>query len=136
MGVIADTSIWIDLERGVLHAADLEAAAEGDDVFVAPVTLAEMEYGVRRARGERQRQSRARGLALVKARPCLPIDGPAGEIFGRIAADLDSMGHPSKHRAQDLWIASLALQHGFKVLTQNRSDFDDIPGLTVLSVPQ
>ncbi|HUT37436.1 MAG TPA: PIN domain-containing protein [Planctomycetota bacterium] len=134
MGVIADTSIWIDLERGFLRAADLEAAVEGDDVFVAPVTFAEMEYGFRRARGREQRSQRAAALAAIKARPCLAITDQTGEIFGRVAADLDSSGRPSKHRTQDLWIASLALQHGFKVLTQNRRDFDDIPGLTVLSL--
>ena len=34
----------------------------------------------------------------------------------------------------DLWIASLALQHGHSVLTRNRRDFEDIPGLAVLPI--
>jgi predicted nucleic acid-binding protein len=135
MGVIVDTSIWVDLERKRLGAADLEAIVGDEPVFVTPVTIAELEYGLARALTEAQRERRAAALALVKAGPCLPITDATGEVFGRVAAQLDQKGRPAKHRAQDLWIASLALQHGLKVLTQNRSDFEDIPGLTILSPP-
>jgi predicted nucleic acid-binding protein len=33
-----------------------------------------------------------------------------------------------------LWLASQAIQHGFKLLTRNPGDFDDIPGLIVVTV--
>lgn len=59
--------------------------------------------------------------------PCLSIDRATGDIFGETTAKLDRKGRPSKHRAHDLWTASLALQHGHSVLTRNRSDFEDIP---------
>ena len=135
MGVIVDTSIWVDVERKRLSAAELEAALGGEPVFVTPVTIAELEYGLARAATEAQRERRAAALALIKARPCLPITDATGEVFGRLAAQLDQKGRPSRHRAQNLWIGSLALQHGLRLLTQNRSDFEDIPGLTILSPP-
>ena len=28
-----------------------------------------------------------------------------------------------------VWIAALAIQHGYRVLTRNASDFRDVPGL-------
>jgi len=30
---------------------------------------------------------------------------------------------------QDLWLASQAIQHGYHLLTRNRRDFADVPGL-------
>ncbi len=133
-GMIADTTVWVDIERQLVTRAALAAASAGETVFVAPVTIAELQYGLSRAATEQQRSRRLAALSEVKAMNCLPICAETGEVFGRVAADLDSRGHPSKHRIQDLWIASLALQHGLKVLTQNRKDFDDVPGLTVLSL--
>jgi predicted nucleic acid-binding protein len=135
MGVIVDTSVWVDVERNRLRPEQLEATVGGEPVFVTPVTIAELEYGLVRARTEAQRKRRAAALFLIKARPCLPITQATGEVFGRLAAHLDQEGRPSRHRAQDLWIASVALLHGLKLLTQNRRDFEDIPGLSILSPP-
>ena len=135
MAIIADTSVWVDVERNRLSVDDLEAAFGEERIFLSPPTIAELEYGLMRAKSDAQRAVRANALAQFKLKTCLVIDKATGSIFGRIASQLDSKGHPSKHRVQDLWIASLALQHGLKLLTQNRRDFEDIPGLTILSPP-
>jgi len=37
---------------------------------------------------------------------------------------------------QDLWLASQAVQNGFKLLTQNEKDFFDIPGLDLVLFPK
>jgi predicted nucleic acid-binding protein len=50
------------------------------------------------------------------------------------AAQLKTAGKNHLHRIQDLWLASQAIQHGFKLLTRNLRDFDDIPGLIVDSM--
>ena len=120
MGVIVDTSIWVEIERDRMTLAEI---------------VAELEYGVERATSVAQRMRRSADLRNIKALTCLPIDVATGEIFGRIAAQLDKKGRPSTHRVQDLWTASVALQHDMKVLTVNLRDFEDIPGLTVLSPP-
>ena len=62
------------------------------------------------------------------------IDKDTAEIFGRLASSLDQEGKPSTHRTNDIWIAALALQHNMKVMTRNRTDFEDIPGLDVIVV--
>jgi predicted nucleic acid-binding protein len=135
MGVILDTGIWVEVERGRVSPADVAAAAGGEPVYLTPVTIAELQYGLKRARSKSQRRRRATALAALKSKTCLVINRRTGEIFGGISARLDARGRPSTHRVQDLWIASLALQHGMKLLTQNRHDFEDIPGLILLSLP-
>ncbi len=134
MGVIVDTSVCVDVEREKLTVEELEARVGDEPLFLSPVTVAEVEYGLQRARTPSERKRREAATARIIAKPCLPIDRGTAQIFGRIASQLDASGRPARHRAQDLWTASLALQHGHSVLTRNRSDFDDIPGLTVIAI--
>ncbi|MBM4043123.1 MAG: type II toxin-antitoxin system VapC family toxin [Planctomycetes bacterium] len=64
MGVVVDTSVWVDVERGRLALSDLEAALGADTVFATPVTIAELAYGVRRARTQEQRATRSAALKI------------------------------------------------------------------------
>jgi len=134
MGVIIDTSVWVDVERGRLAPADVAAITGEEPAYLAPPVIAELEYGVQRAQTSDQRHKRAAAVARIRKKPCLVIDAETGVTFGRLAADLDSAGRPSTHRIQDLWLAALAVQHNLKVLTQNAKDFQDIPGLKVLII--
>jgi predicted nucleic acid-binding protein len=136
MGVIIDTCVWIDVERGRLAPGDVQAITGDEPVYLAPPVLSELEYGVLRAASPSQRQKRASALARIRRKPCLIVDGETGATFGRLAADLDSAGTPHSYRIQDLWIAALAIQHGLKVLTGNPRDFRGIPGLEILAIPQ
>jgi len=134
LGVIIDTSIWVDVERGRLAPADVAAITGDDPVYLAPPVLAELEYGIHRARTAGQRQRRAAAVARIRRKPCLVIDADTGTTFGRLAADLDAKGRPSAHKVQDLWLAALAVQRNLRLLTANAKDFDGIPGLTVLTL--
>lgn len=134
MGVIVDTSIWVNVERRRLTHTQVAARVGNEPVFLSPPVAAELEYGVARAQTDAQRNKRMSALAKIKKKPCLIIDQETGAIFGRIAAKVDNGGRPHTHRVNDLWIAALAIQHGFKVLTENPADFRDVPGLTVLAI--
>jgi tRNA(fMet)-specific endonuclease VapC len=132
VAMILDTSIWINVERGRLAPADVADRTGEEPVYLAPPIIAELEYGLHRAREAGQRTRRAAALMRIKRKPCLLIDKDTAEIFGRITAELGRSGKPSTHRIHDLWIAALALQHDMTVVTQNRSDFVDIPGLRLI----
>jgi predicted nucleic acid-binding protein len=136
MGVIVDTSIWVDIERGRLAPGDVASVTGNEPVYVAPSIIAELEYGIHRAKNSAQRRKRALAVARIKDKPCLVIDAGTGAILGQVAAELDGAGTPSAHRIHDLWIAALALQHNLKVLTHNPRDFENIPGLEVLVMPR
>ena len=58
-----------------------------------------------------------------------------GEIFGQLAAALRRREMDHKYRVQDLWLASQAIQKGFKLLTRNKKGFEDIPGLDLVVFP-
>lgn len=133
-GVVVDTCIWIDVERGNLKPVDVADAIDNAPVFLTPTILAELQYGVDRATNARQRTLRSSAFARLRRKPCLVIDADTGTLFGAIAAELDHAGRPGSHRIHDLWIAAVAIQNACPLLTRNRSDFADIPGLNLIVI--
>jgi predicted nucleic acid-binding protein len=55
--------------------------------------------------------------------------------FGVLAAALKQAGRSPRPRYNDLWIAAQAIEHGHTLLTLNALDFNNMPGLRVLSCP-
>jgi len=74
MGVILDTSIWVNVERGRLTPSDVVAVTGEEPVYLAPPVIAELQYGVDRAPDSAARQRRASALARIRSKPCLIID--------------------------------------------------------------
>lgn len=134
VGVILDSSIWVDVERGRLSAQDVATRTGNDFVYLAPPVLAELEYGIHRAATEAQKAKRTAAIYRIRKKPCLMIDQDTSVIFGRLAASLDKQGRPATYRTNDIWIAALAIQHNMKLMTRNRADFEDIPGLKTIVV--
>ncbi len=131
-GFLADTGIWVEVERGRLSAADLAAIIGKFMVYGSPVSLAELAHAAEMPPEEHVRQRRRATVAYLRDKVILPIDGVTGEIFGALASKLVQGGRGSpSHRVQDLWIAAQAIQHKLRLITYNRKDFDDVPGLDV-----
>jgi predicted nucleic acid-binding protein len=131
MGYLIDTCIWVDVERGALAPADVASFTGTDAVYISPVTIAELKFGAENTSDMNIRQKRLASLLRLKRKPILRIDEITGEIFGSLAAQMKAMGLQHRHRVQDLWIASQAIQHGLTLLTYNEKDFIDIPGLSL-----
>ncbi len=134
MGYLIDTCVWIDVEQGRLAPADVAAVTGDSPVFMSPVTITELKFGAEVAREEDVRQKRLAALQRLRRKPMLPIDGDTGEIFGRLAASLKAAGRGHRYRVQDLWLASQAIQWGYRLLTRNGRDFQDIPGLELVLI--
>lgn len=132
MGYLIDTCIWIDVERGTLAPADVASVTGSDPVYLSPVTIAELKFGAENAASTDLRQKRLAALARLKRKPLLVIDETTGEIFGDLATQVRKSGQQHRYRVQDLWLASQAVQHGFRFLTHNRKDFADLPGLQLV----
>ena len=132
MGFLIDTCIWIDVERGALSPADVTSATGTAPVFISPVTIAELKYGAEISPNSDIRQKRLAALQRLKGKPMLGIDDMTGDIFGGLAAQLKITGRGHHFRIQDLWLASQAIPHGLKLLTLNRKDFEDFPGLDLV----
>jgi len=132
MGYLIDTCIWIDVERGTLVPADIMSVTGNEHVFLSPVTIAELKYGAEIATDPGIRQKRLAALHRLRRKPLLRIDDMTGDIFGGLAAQIRASGKTVRSRVQDLWLASQAVQHGFRLLTQNEDDFKGIPGLDLV----
>jgi len=132
MGVIVDTCIWIDVERGTLSPADVAGYTKDEPVFLSPVTIAELSYGSEVAASEPIRQKRLAALQRMKKKPSLHIDEETGVIFGSLCAYLEKAGRAADYRIQDVWIGSQAIQYGYRLLTRNRKDFNDLPGVELI----
>jgi len=127
-----DTCVWIDVERGALAPADVETLTHGDAIFMSPITLAELRFGAEITPDPGIRLQRLAALRRLERKPLLPIDGSTGGIFGTLAAQIKAADRQHRYRVQDLWLASQALQHACRLLTRNKHDFEDIPGLRLV----
>lgn len=132
MAFLIDTCIWIDVEQGLLSPADVADVTGEEPVYLSPVTLAELKFGAETAVSPDVRQKRLAALRRLRRKPTLLIDGETGMTFGELTAALKSAGRGHRHRVQDLWLASQAIQHGCRFLTRNQKDFCDIPGLDLV----
>ena len=111
---------------------EVEVLTHSESIFVSPVTLAELHFGAEIAADPGIRQQRLAALRRLEHKPLLPIDGTTGTIFGSLAAQIKTAGRQHRYRVQDLWLASQALQHACRLLTRNKHDFEDIPGLQLV----
>lgn len=134
MGFLIDTCVWIDVEQGKLAPADVAEVTGDEPVLLSPVTVAELKFGAEIASDPGVRQKRLAALRRLQRKPTLTIDAGTGDVFGSVAAQLKSSGRGHRYRVQDLWLASQAIQHGFKLLTRNKRDFEDIPGLDLILI--
>lgn len=131
-GYLADTGIWVEVERGRLSAADLAAIIGNASVYASPISIAELVQAAEIPPEEHVRQRRRATVQRLREKVILPIDGATGEIFGKLAFGLVQKGRGSPaHRVQDIWLAAQAIQHRLRLITYNRKEFDDIPGLDV-----
>jgi len=115
-----------------LAPADVATLTHDEPVFLSPVTIAELRFGAEVAKDPGMRQKRLAALRRLQRKPLLPLDGTTGDIFGSLAAAIKAGRRQHRYRVQDLWIASQAVQYGFGLLTRNRRDFEDIPGLDLM----
>lgn len=132
MGIIVDTCIWIDVERGRISPADIQLFTRDEPIFLTPVTIAELAFGVGMATNDQIRNQRAAALERLKKKPMLTIDEETGAVFGHVSSALRRQGRGADFRVQDIWIASQAIQHNFPILTRNLKDFEDIPGVRLM----
>jgi predicted nucleic acid-binding protein len=134
LGFLIDTSLLIAIERGKISAADIHAITKQAPIYISPVNIAEIRFGIELMTDARQKQRAVSTLRRMRRKPLLRITGEIGEVFGIISAKLSQTGRRADFRIQDLWLASQALQRGFTMLTANAKDFKDVPGLKLVVV--
>ncbi len=131
MGVIFDSCIWIALaSKQITRAALIEAAGDAP-IFTSVISLGELGFGVHSCADPAERMVRAAYLRQIESRPTLGITANTAAAFAELAASVKHAGRSPRPRYNDLWIAAQAIEHNYVLLTSNKDDFLDLPGLQI-----
>jgi len=134
VGFLIDTGLWIDVERGRLSAADIHAVTRQAPIYLSPVNLAEIRFGIDSMTDAKKKQKAMAMLRRMRRKPLLRIGAETAEVFGALAARLAGSGRSHDFRIQDMWLAAQAIERKLTLLTKNPKDFEDIPGLKFVAV--
>lgn len=97
-----------------------------DTQFTTAINIGEIYFGARRSPSER-RILDAFEKKVFPTLTVLPFDRESGVVFGRLKAETQKRGIGCSE--PDLRIATIAIQHGFTLITGNTRHFQPIPGL-------
>ena len=130
MGLLIDSSVLIEVERGRVDLAPRLAEREDEQVFVSVISVSELLYGAHRTADPAARHRRlALGEALLAQFKLLQIDVSVARIHAQLKAELSARGTPIG--PHDLWLAATCLMHGLTMVTGNIREFQRVPGLAV-----
>ena len=109
----------------------LEALRFLEEIYVTPVVILELLVGFKGGSKEsRNRRELRQFLNSPRVRLSL-VDDVTAEFYAHIFLSLKAKGTPIP--ANDLWIASSALQHGLGLITLDRH-FAQVDGLIVVDL--
>lgn len=121
MAILVDTSVLIDVERGVA------ALLPDEEHAIAAITASELLHGVHRARLAERARREAFVEGLLADLPAVPFTLPIARVHARLWAELAAAGRvPGAH---DLIIAATAIALDWPLLTLDRRAFTRIRGL-------
>lgn len=126
MGIVVDTNILIDLLRDERYAVSkMKELEKIEDIATTDINAFELYFGAYNSRDKERNITSTRGL--LKNLTLLHTGEESMETAGRIFAQRRAEGRMIEIR--DLLIASIALQNGYRLLTNNRDHFEGIGGL-------
>lgn len=104
-----------------------QMATAAGHVGISAIAYAELAFGVHRS--DRQADNMAALDAFIKQLQVFPFGPEAAVHYGQIRAELQRAGTPIG--ANDMLIAAHARSLGAILVTNNRREFDRVPGLLV-----
>lgn len=129
MKYLVDSHWIIDNLLGVREAVDLLDALSADGIAVSIITYMEVYEGTLRAQAtEELRDAFTRFFATADILAFTPAVARRCAILRQ---ELRRQGKRVNARALDLCIAATALEHNLEFVTENKADYDDIPGLSL-----
>ena len=99
----------------------------GEQLCISTITLGELYFGAEKS--ARPAQNRKTVEEFVARLDILPLSADAAAHYGQIRAGLERAGRPVG--LHDMLIGAHARSEGLILVTNNRREFDRIPGLSV-----
>ena len=127
MPYLVDTDIVIDHLAQVTEATSLLEDLAPEGIAISIITYMEAYQGV--LRSPNLKEARAKFQAFRKTIPVLPFSLTVAKRCALLRETLKQAGKRVKARALDLMNAAIALEHDMTLVTRNREDYKDIPGL-------
>jgi tRNA(fMet)-specific endonuclease VapC len=119
---LLDTNIVIGLFAG--EESILAQLKQSDEIFIPSIALGELHYGAQKSGRVTQNLERIESFAVDAS--ILDCDAVTARQYGDTKNRLRKKGHPLPEN--DIWIASLALQHDLTLVTRD-AHFQYIEGL-------
>lgn len=128
MAVLIDTSVLVNAER---RGLSLDRAIGERERAISVITASELLHGVHRAKDAHVRARRQAFVEhLISSLEPLPITSSVARAHAEIWAGLERDGEPIG--AHDIWIAATAVSHGMDLATANVTEFERVPGITLV----
>lgn len=129
--VLLDTDVFSLFLRRDTRSARYDDDVRGKVRCLSFATVAELRFGsLAAAWGTARQQHLEQAIALTLV---LPGDNDITQRWAETKASRQRRGRPTG--SEDCWIAATALRHGIPLLTHNAKDYQDIPGLVVITHP-
>jgi tRNA(fMet)-specific endonuclease VapC len=128
MGVIFDTSVLIEAERGRFNTNGFIAGKEKEPFGLSAISVSELLHGVHRADTEKRRLKRSAFVEkTIELFPIYPFDESVARVYAKLWSGLLQKG--LNIGSHDLMIGATAISLGFSVATFNVRHFSRIVGL-------
>lgn len=127
MKLLLDTNRLSDALAEVDDVLDGLEAAEA--IYVPVIALGEIRTGFLRGRRAANNETRLQWFLSQEGVSTVPVDASVSHRYAEIHRALRSRGKPIP--TNDLWIASIAVEHGLVLYTRD-AHFADVPGLACL----
>lgn len=127
--VLLDTNIVSYLFKRDTRAALYAPHVQGQELAISVMTVAELfQWAEMRSWGQARTAELERHLDRYTI---LPVDIPACRKWAFVRSHRSTKGLPIS--PQDAWVAATALRYELPLVTHNKDDFQEIPGLTIIS---
>lgn len=124
---LLDTNILVAAIKGRGEVRKRLDAEDKNAIRLSSIVLGELEFGAEKSTyGAR---NRAQLAAIARHFTLVGVDADTAREYGRIRTFLERNGSPIG--SNDTWIAAQALVIGATMVTDNRREFDRVPGLSV-----
>jgi len=81
VGSLIDTNLCIAVEGGTLGADDIHEMTKQAPIYLSPVNVAEIRYGIELMKDDKQKQRAMSTLRRIRREPLLRITREVGMVF-------------------------------------------------------